>query len=277
MEAEPGTDVLASAVWECTPAPAGEIAGPDALDTALGWMPASVPGTVAGAQRTAGVEERSSVELDGQDWWYRCRFAGPGRGGPGSHLLEVEGVATVSDVWLNGVHLSSSTSMFTPRRLRVGALSDQNELVIRCAALGPLLVPRRPRPRWKTAGASNQSLRWFRTTLLGRQPGWVVTPAPVGPWRPVRLVPLTGPHLVDRRLLAACGPEGAGSVAVELDWALPDGGPEPPAGFTVEVGGRRPRWTHGRRASGCARPALSTCPGSSGGGRTRTGRHRSIR
>ena len=48
---------------------------------------------------------------------------------------------------------------------------------------------RRPRPRWKTNGVISQNLRWIRTTLLGRQPGWTVIPAPVGPWRPVRLRP----------------------------------------------------------------------------------------
>ncbi len=65
--------------------------------------------------------------------------------------------------------------------------------MIRFSALTPLLEGRRPRPRWKTQGASHQNLRWFRTTLLGRQPGWTVTPAPVGPWRPVRLLSaLTG-------------------------------------------------------------------------------------
>ena len=79
--------------------------------------------------------------------------------------------------------------MFAPARLALDALSDDNRLVIRFSALTPLLEGRRPRPRWKTQGASHQNLRWFRTTLLGRQPGWTVTPAPVGPWRPVRLLP----------------------------------------------------------------------------------------
>jgi beta-mannosidase len=143
-------------------------------------------------------------------------------------LLELSGLATVADVWLNGEHVARSETMFATRRARVGSLGADNELVIRFSALLPLLGPRRPRPRWKTAGASHQSLRWFRTTLLGRQPGWAVTPAPVGPWRSVRLVPWSSAQVVRKRLRAICPPpvlgvtgEGAagpvgGSVSVEL-------------------------------------------------------------
>ena len=76
---------------------------------------------------------------------------------------------------------SPPTGCLWPTRAR-------NELVLRFAALDPVLEQRRPRPRWK-AGLSSQNLRWFRTTLLGRQAGWAVVPAPVGPWRPARSGP----------------------------------------------------------------------------------------
>ena len=79
--------------------------------------------------------------------------------------------------------------MFTPAGCGWPRSAD-NELAMRFAALAPWLADRRPRPRWKTDGATHQNLRWLRTTLLGRQPGWAVTPAPVGPWRPVRLGPV---------------------------------------------------------------------------------------
>jgi len=43
------------------------------------------------------------------------------------------------------------------------------------------------RPRWKTALVGEQNLRWLRTTLLGRMPGWTPPITCVGPWLPVVL------------------------------------------------------------------------------------------
>ncbi len=98
-----------------------------------------------------------------------------------------------------------------------GADGDRHELVIRCAALTPVLARRRPRPRWKTYLVSHQNLRWVRTSLLGRQAGRATSPPPVGPWRPVRLVPLAGPALVDRHVVATCvGAGGQVRVRVRL-------------------------------------------------------------
>jgi beta-mannosidase len=242
MGTEP--DLLRGARWDCAATPPGEAADPAGLaGLPLRWIPADVPGTAAGALRGSSAAEPSSAELDAEDWWYRCRFAGPGPaggagGGPGPWLLELAGLATVSDVWLNGEHVAHSESMFAPCRTRVEALRPRNELAIRCAALTPLLAERRPRPRWKTAGASHQNLRWWRTTLLGRQPGWTVTPAPVGPWRPVSLRPWASHQLVHRFLDARPSVTGrggtGGSVSVEMRCTT---GPEPVMVAAVEVGG----------------------------------------
>jgi beta-mannosidase len=249
----PDPDLLGTAAWECASTGAGEAGDPEVLTKLpLAWIPASVPGTVAGALRQAGVPERGTAELDGEDWWFRTRFEGPegpegpeGAGGPVATdwLLELEGLATLADVWLNGVHLARSEAMFTPLRLPVGSLDDHNLLVIRFAALAPWLTTKRPRPRWKSNGATHQNLRWIRTTLLGRQPGWVVTPAPVGPWRPVRLVPWSTPQVVDRRLVTHCRVTNgftAGTVTVDLKVTAaaatgPGSAPAPTA--TLDVGG----------------------------------------
>ncbi|MCW2992112.1 MAG: hypothetical protein JWM73_2706, partial [Solirubrobacterales bacterium] len=147
------------------------------------WLPARVPGTVAAALLAAG---RPADDLDGRDWWFRTRFERPAGG---EHVLCLDGVATVSEVVLNGAVVDRCDSMFAARRVDVAAvLADDNELVIHCHALAPLLAERRrPRARWRTQVVEDGNLRWFRTAILGRAPSFAPGPPPVGPYRPVRL------------------------------------------------------------------------------------------
>ena len=80
----------------------------------LRWIAADRAGH--GGRRLRGPWGRPSRRpdrLDGQDWWFRCRFAGPaGRRRPDGWVLELDGLATLADVWLNGDHLLHSESMF---------------------------------------------------------------------------------------------------------------------------------------------------------------------
>jgi len=173
-----------TAAWT-TPGAAGhpsELKLPEAA-----WLPAPVPGTAAGALRAAGVP--GPTRIDGVDWWYRCTFS-PSPTAPGARaVLCFDGLATVVDGWLNGEALLHGQDMFlgatvdVTDRLRDG----DNQLVLRFSALDPLLAARRPRPRWRAPMIEHQQLRWFRTTLLGRTPGWSPPVPAVGPWRPVRL------------------------------------------------------------------------------------------
>ena len=175
--------------WQLARARAGSLASPAELNGVAveNWKPATVPGTVADALRTASEWSWSNPEsLDSFDWWYRARFAVVPNGG---EQLCLDGLATIADVWLNGTHLLHSENMFVAHRVPVAhLLRAQNELVIRFHSLGAALAARRPRPRWKTRLVAQQGLRWFRTTLLGRMPGWSSSPEPVGPWRAITLV-----------------------------------------------------------------------------------------
>ncbi len=234
-----GEDLLGGAAWSCVSNPPGEHSGPpDLTGPELRWIDATVPGTVAEALRAVGADDPSPTRLDGKDWWFRCRFAGPGEPVPDGWLLELGGLATLADVWLNGTHLLHSESMFASHRIPVAGLAPDNELCLRFAALTPVLAQKRPRPRWKTTGVSSQNLRWIRTTLLGRQAGWAVLPAPVGPWRPISLRPVRPVEVVASRALASCGPgddDGVpGIVAVTLELSgsgvVPD-----PSGVTARV------------------------------------------
>ncbi len=180
--------------WEAASCAPDAHANPAAAlaNGALAWLPAQVPGTAAGALRDAGAWRpgEPAPDLDASDWWFRTRFdAEPAA--PGQHvLLRLDGIATVAEVFLNGERVLESESMLAAHALDVGALlraGRPNELAIRCRALAPLLaVPRKPRQRWRTKLVDG-NLRWFRTMLLGRAPGFAPGPAAVGPWRPVRL------------------------------------------------------------------------------------------
>jgi beta-mannosidase len=106
--------------------------------------------------------------------------------------------------------------MFLAHRIDLGELEPGSyEVAIRCAALAPLLAQKRPRPRWRTRLVRHQNLRWFRTTLLGRMPGWSSTGAAVGPWRPVTIAPT--PTVIASQVRARCdGADGVVDVTVEL-------------------------------------------------------------
>ncbi|HEY8312476.1 MAG TPA: hypothetical protein VIG47_18040, partial [Gemmatimonadaceae bacterium] len=89
--------------------------------------------------------------------------------------------------------------------------------MIRFAAIGKALNARRPRPRWRTRLVSNQNLRWIRTTLLGRIPGWSNAAQPVGPWKAVSIIPRSTVRILTQKVRSRLdGGDGVVSVAVRL-------------------------------------------------------------
>ena len=195
MAAEPAGGQRLLTDWQCAAATAGEIADPsDLSNAALDWFPFTAPGTVAAALGITG-DDAVDRDLDAEDWWLRCDLTSPPWAGP--TVLRFEGLATIADVWLDGLHLAHSENMWVPLEIVIGGVAA-GELVVRCAALTGL--PRRPRPRWKTRLVADQSLRWLRTTLIGRIPGWAPGPAPVGPWRPVSIASAAAVRVVHQDL-----------------------------------------------------------------------------
>jgi beta-mannosidase len=146
------------------------------------WREALVPGTVAASLKHDIGDEGP---FDADEWWYRKVFPAPA----GERVfLRFDGLATLAAVYLNGTRILVSRNMFLGHRVDVTPLlREENELVIHFEALETALEQRRPRPRWKTALVARQNLRWFRTTLLGRMPGWSPPVTPVGPWGPIAL------------------------------------------------------------------------------------------
>jgi beta-mannosidase len=227
--------------WETTATPPDAFTEPGALE-GLSWWPALVPGTAASAMQAAGAwQAGEDYDFDAEDWWFRTSFdaaaAAPGE----EVMLCFDGIATVAEVYLNGARILSSDSMFAGHAVDVGAsLQGRNELAIRCRALAPLLqVRRRPRARWRTRLVANGNLRFFRTTLLGRAPGFSPGPAAVGPWRGVRLERRTR-LVVDELTLRSdvLGEQGRLAVSARLR-SLEQ---PPPASVVVELSGASGTW-----------------------------------
>jgi beta-mannosidase len=177
-------------VWEIGSAPSGVVDHPDALAReSMRWVAGRAPGTVASALRAAGEWELGNARsFDANDWWYRCRFESAASSARRIAMLELGGLATIADVWLNGEHLLRSENMFHEHAIDVsGRVRSTNELAIRFSSLKALMAAKRPRPRFKTALVDDQSLRWFRTALVGRIPAWTPPVEAVGPWREIAL------------------------------------------------------------------------------------------
>ena len=180
------------------------------------WVLAEVPGTAASSLRANGLWNWDNTRnFDVDDWWWRGSFARPSERGP--WLVQLGGLATVADVWINGVHMLHSESMWISHDLVVSdLLDDHNEIVIGCRALTPRLKgQRKPRARWRTKLVSEMNLRWYRTTFLGRMPGWSPRPAPVGPWRDVSISPLHPARLLAKHIHPTIK-NGTGSVEIDI-------------------------------------------------------------
>ncbi|TFY97660.1 glycosyl hydrolase 2 galactose-binding domain-containing protein [Ramlibacter humi] len=170
-----------AARWRICAAPPGSEQPPTE-----GWRECDGPLTAAAALRARGEWSLDvpPLDFDAQDWWFHASFDLPE--GKRAGILGFDGLATLAEVSINGRPLLASRNMFLRHQVPVDEylLREQgNELLIRCSSLAPELAQRRPRPRWRTPMVAHQQLRWLRTTLLGRTPGWSPPAAPVGPWR----------------------------------------------------------------------------------------------
>ena len=172
----------------------------DPSPPAGGWIPLDSPTTAAAALRAGGTWSLDATprDFDDEAWWFRAVFDAA----PGASVLGLDGIATCAQVTLNGEPVASVTNMFVAYRCEVGHLLRPigNELLIHCLPLNAKLKARKPRPRWRTPMITQQQLRGWRTTLLGRTPGWSPRAAAVGPWRDVWLANDEGLRAEDVRL-----------------------------------------------------------------------------
>ena len=177
--------------WQICSTRPGECQGPTSLFSAPRlWIPAIAPSTVASSLRAAGLWSLTSTarQFDDEDWWFHLPFSVDETDLHDDVVFGFDGLATIAEVWLNGERLLSSANMFIAHECPVGRLpAVKNELVICFRALTSHLKLKRARPAWRAPMVADQQLRWVRTTLLGRTPGWSPPAAAVGPWRSVWL------------------------------------------------------------------------------------------
>lgn len=236
--------------WRLALTAPGAARSPDALSPALDWVSATVPGTAAQALRDTG---RWSAEhpaaLHDQDVWYRVSFAGSGR-----RTLRFHGLATLAEVWLNGVRILASDNMFLMHEVDVDLAGD-NELAIAFRSLDKELQvrqeSRKSRARWRTLLVGNNALRLVRTTLLGHMPGWQAPVHAVGPWRGIEVIEQAGLVEVRAAEMHATlqGDDGLMTVGLDVDCR----GPRPAP--VLEVGDRSCAlaWSGDRRIEGTLR------------------------
>lgn len=177
-----------SADWRFASVPAGTAVTPEQLASANAhWSIAQVPGTVAASLRTQGtlVElNQQQFVIDQLDHWYQCCIDLPQ-----TEWLSLcfEGLATVAQVFWNDGLILTANNMFLSYEVDMSDLPRSGTLAIRFPSLSVDLETKRPRPRWRTRLVEQQQLRWIRTTLMGRIPGWSATGAPVGPYRAIKV------------------------------------------------------------------------------------------
>lgn len=197
--------------WHLVAAEEGAHPDPVSVDW-NGSAPGVVPGTVAQAVGPADLDAHDNY--DAHDWFYRTTVTTAPAGAGERLRLRFDGLATLAEVWLNGDLILTADNMFRSWVVDVtDRIRADNELVVVFRSLTRALDERRPRPRWKTRLVENQRLRWFRTTLLGRIPGWTPAIAPVGPWKPISLERATVVDCEEARVWTSVT-DGAGRVRV---------------------------------------------------------------
>ena len=221
-----------------------------------GWRAVDAPLPVAALLADAGEWriDGPARRFDAETWYYRLRLDAPAAMLAAGGRFVFDGLATCCEVSFNGAVVLGTRNMFRAHAVDIPAAAWKpagNELLLRFDALDTHLAARRPRPRWRTPMVEHQQLRFWRTTLLGRTPGWSPAAAVVGPWRGVWLAPRVAaePELVEQRAWVE-GDTGRLSLGLRLE-----GGPALVSAVlrSTEPGERDIAWTLERGADGLHR------------------------
>lgn len=232
---------------------AGADSPPDTVWTAI--RRAGTVASVAGELGTWSLDG-PKVDFDASAHWFRLALnAELVEQAAGAPWLVFDGLATHCKVWLNNVLILDAQNMFRAYEVDVSPFwqADVNELVFRFEPLHAVLSQKRPRPAWRTPMVAHQQLRWTRTTLLGRLPGWCPPVAPVGIWKPVHLE-MRSPGQLLKATLHASVADDMGRVTVRCEF---DGDVRAPSGCVVKLQG--PNGVHQSQLQATDAPNVMTC------------------
>ena len=169
--------------WQLSSTDANLFSVPSALPQSAQWIEAVVPGTVALSLQRAGKWSITNPQsLHHLDHWYRTKLDLAG-----SFILNFNGLATDSEVWLDNERLLTSINMYRQHSLEM-TLTGSHTLFICFRSLKNLLAKPFKRARWRPLMISPPTLRGVRTTLLGHMSGWCPDVHAVGPWRSITLL-----------------------------------------------------------------------------------------
>jgi len=173
-----------------------------------------IPGSLFSSLAT---QDLCTDKLDDFDWWYTCDFSVDSFENTSNYQLTLDRLATLAEVWLNGVKLASTNNMFLTNCIDVSnKVNKHNTLIICFRSVNHFLKQRRPRPKWKTNLVNNQQLRWLRTSLLGRMPGWTPGITALGPCGQIKLT-LWKEYLLQSTNVSTQVEAGRGTVKANIN------------------------------------------------------------
>ena len=173
-----------------------------------GWVDAVVPGSLAASPAVVeAYGEPALSQADHVAWGLRGLLT-LDEPLPDARLV-LDRVATHADVHLDGTRVLRSDNAFRRHVVDLGDLAPgPHEIAVRIASFDETPVPRKPRPRWRSALLPDPSLRWRRTPLLGRIPTWEGVLPPVGILGEATLRRRPRVEVLSLRTHAEPGPDG---------------------------------------------------------------------
>ena len=197
--------------WTLTRTAPGAWRDPTAIEDAAAWLPAIVPGSLGAALRALDLwHPDDDVTFDATDAWYRASVTGEG-----AAVLRFEGLATIAEVYLDGVPILASDNMFLAHEVGI-EVSGTHTLHIAFRSLDAHLATRKARARWRPTLIRPPGLRLVRTLLLGHMPGWGPPVHAVGPYRAVALLDATTLRIVEKRVVTWIDADGDGLVDLAI-------------------------------------------------------------
>jgi beta-mannosidase len=219
----------------------------------LDWLPAEVPGNVHLDLVRAGViedpyrrlHERGCAWVDETDWVYQTTFQVEEL--PANPLLVFNGLDTIAEISLNGVHLASTDNMFIPHEISVGDRLQVGENRLEVIFRSALRIGRQRQQDWMISHP-NDTLRrphWFvwgpRSFVRKAQYmyGWDWGPELVscGIWREVVLLSVPVARLCGWRHTVHFREDESAEIVVEAEIERAPGHEATPLNLTARLTG----------------------------------------